>query len=520
MVNEQTVAAYPRLCVAYFFQFAIWGSWGVALGGYAGSTLGFSPTQVGWLYSAIPLGAIISPLFIGPIVDRYFAAQKMIALLHLLSGVCLLTAAFTTDFRWLVVLMILHGVFYMPTIALVNSVVFKHLPKSENAPLVFVFGTIGWIAINLVIDCFLGGMSTPGFLYVRAGASFFLAVYSLTLPNTPPKPISAEGRGDALGLGALKLFRDPTFLIFVICAFVASIPACNYYFPAMGKMLSQRDYPSPLTLGTLNQVSEILFMAALPFFVVRLGLKRVLLIGMLAWAVRYLCFTQDAFGFALAGLLLHGFCYSFLYVGAYMYGEKKAPADQKASVQSLLTFLLLGVGQMLGAQWEGLAERNAAPAFSEMQIAASDAGVQMPGWVNPKLQESNFKYLDLSGNVKRWMGKDEAAQRKDLGTELDRNQDNIITPHEIAAVGAEGLTLGETAFTGDDLTSNFMAIAAWKAGKQTDELGDDWQLTRDDYIAAQRADWARVFFIPSLFIFAVAGVFLIFGKEPKEEDRG
>ena len=280
------------------------------------------------------------------------------------------------------------------------------------------------------------------------------------------------------------------------------------------------DMLSPLTLGTLNQVSELLFMAALPFFVVRLGLKRVLLIGMLAWAVRYLCFTQDAFGFALAGLLLHGFCYSFLYVGAYIYGEKKAPADQKASVQSLLTFLLLGVGQMLGAQWEGLAERNAAPAFSEMQIAASDAGVQVPGWVNPKLQESNFRYLDLSGNVKRWMGKDEAAHRKDLGTELDRNQDNIITPYETAAVGAEGLMLGEATFTGDDLTSNFKAIAAWKAGKQPDELGDDWQLTRDDYIAAQRTDWARVFFIPSLFIFAVAAVFLILGKEPKEEDRG
>lgn len=519
MSNEKPAAAYPRLCVAYFFQFAIWGSWGVALGGYAGATLGFSPTQVGWLYSAIPLGAIISPLFVGPIVDRYFAAQKMIALLHLLGGACLLAAAFTTDFNLLLVLMILHGVFYMPTIALVNSVVFKHLPKSENAPLVFVFGTIGWIAINLVVDCFLGGMTTAGFLYMGASASFFLAVYSLTLPNTPPKPVSAEGRGDALGLGALKLFRDPVFLIFVACAFVASIPACNYYFPAMGKMLSERDYPSPLSLGTLNQVSELLFMAALPFFVVRLGLKRVLLIGMLAWAVRYLCFTQDAFGFALVGLLLHGFCYSFLYVGAYMYGEKKAPEDLKASVQSLLTFLLLGVGQMLGAQWEGFAERRAAPAFTEMQIAASEAGVQMPGWVNPKLQDSNFKYLDLSGNVKRWMGQDQAAQLKDIGTELDSNQDNILTREELAAVDDKGVTFGETNFTRDDLLANFKAIAAWKAEKKPDEVGDDWQVARDDYIAAQRADWAQVFLVPSLFIFAVAAVFLIFGKDPEAEDK-
>ena len=517
MSDNKPIAVYPRLCVAYFCQFAIWGSWGVALGGYAGSALGFSPTEVGWLYSAIPLGAIISPLFIGPIVDRYFAAQKMVASLHLLSGLCLLAAAFTCDFRLLLILMILHGVFYMPTIALVNSVVFKHLPKSENAPLVFVFGTIGWIVINLIIDGFLGGMSTPGFLYIGATVSFFLAFYSMTLPNTPPKAVTPGERGDALGLGALKLFRDPTFLVFVLCAFVASIPACNYYFPAMGKMLSQRDYPSPLSLGTLNQVSEILFMAALPFFVVRLGLKRVLLIGMLAWAIRYLFFTQDAFGFALVGLLLHGFCYSFLYVGAYMYGEKRAPENLKASVQSLLTFLLLGVGQMLGAQWEGLAERNAPPAFTKMQVAASEAGVAMPGWADPKLQDSYFKYLDLSGNVKRWLGKDEAATRKDLGTELDKNQDNRITPEEISAVGYEGLTLGESTFTRDDLLINFKAIAAWEAGKKPDELGEDWALARDAYIASQRANWAKVFFIPSLFIFAVAAIFLIFGKEPDKE---
>lgn len=515
MTDTKPIAVYPRLCLAYFCQFSIWGAWGIALGGYAGSTLGFLPTQVGWLYSAIPLGAIISPLFIGPIVDRYFAAQKMIALLHFLSGLCLLAAGFTADFRLLVILMVLHGVFFMPSIALINSVVFKHLPKSENAPYVFVFGTIGWIVVNLVIDCFLGGMGTPGFLFIAAGMSFFLSVYALTLPDTPPKPASPDQKGDALGLGALKLFRDPTFVVFVLCAFVASIPACNYYFPSVGKMLSQRDYPSPLSLGTLNQVSELLFMAALPFFVVRLGLKRVLLIGMMAWVIRYLCFTQDAFVFALVGLLLHGFCYSFLYVGAYMYGEKRAPADLKASVQSLLTFLLLGVGQMLGAQWEGYAERNAPPAFTEMRVAASAAGVQMPGWVDPKLQDSNFKYLDLSGNVKRWMGKDEAAQRKDIGTELDRDQDNKVTVAEIEAVGDEGVVFGETSFTRDDLLNNFRAIAAWKAGKKPEELGDKWEVARDDYIAAQRANWSQVFLVPAVFIFVVGVIFMFFGKEPE-----
>jgi hypothetical protein len=140
----------------------------------------------------------------------------------------------------------------------------------------------------------------------------------------------------------------------------------------------------------------------------------------------------------------------------------------------------------------------------------------MPGWVDPNLQDSNFKYLDLSGNVKRWMGKDEATTRQDIGTELDKNQDNIISPDEIAAVEEE-VTLGGTTFTVEDLELNFKAIAAWKAGKTPDELGEDWSVTREDYIASQKADWSRVFFVPSIFIFAIAAIFLIFGKDPDRE---
>ena len=386
-----------RLSIAYFLEFAIWGGWAIALGGFATGVLGFSGPQVGWLYSAIPLGAIISPLFIGPIADRFFPAQYVVAVLHVLSGACLIACGFTESFGVLMTLMILHGIFFMPTIALINSVVFKHLPNPDYAPRVFVFGTLGWIAVNIFTESVCGGMTSPAFFIVSGVISLVLAAYCCTLPNTPPK--GAQG-GDVLGLGALKLLGDSTFAVFVLCAFLASIPACGFFFAIIGSMLGQRGYPSPLALGTLNQVSEILFMVLLPIFVTKIGLKRVLIVGMLAWVARYFAFMSPAFGFAIIGLLLHGFCYSFLYVGAYMYADKKAPEALKASVQSLLAFLLLGVGQFAGAQLAGVLMSQYPPAVTQMAVAAQEAGVSLPVWEDPTMKDSAWRYLDLAGTVK------------------------------------------------------------------------------------------------------------------------
>lgn len=531
--TKSSSGIYPRLCLAYFCQFAIWGSWAGALGGYAGDILKLPAMQIGWLYAAIPLGAVISPLFIGPIADRFFSAQKVVAFLHALGGLCLLTAGWLCasekqTFASLMTLILLSGVCFMPTIALVNSIVFKHLPNPDNAPRVFMFGTIGWIVINLFIAAFCGGASTPNFFFVGGAVSIFLAVYSLSLPDTPPKGAPAPGeKSDALGLGALKLFKNPTFAIFAFCIFLGSIPACNYFFSAQVLFLTQRGYPSPLALTTLNQFSEVFFMALLPLFVTKIGLKRVLLLGLLAWSLRYICFAQGgAYGFewALVGLILHGLCYSFLYVGAYMYADKKAPADLKASVQSLMAFLLLGVGQVLGSLGYGQIADKYPPEISSMTVAKhgdkENAEGPLPPWADIKRADSAWKYLDLGATVTSMMAKDKEgadavkAAPSDLGVLLDTNKDNVITKEELNAI-TEPITLNGVTYTKENLETIFGKIA--EMSKST-----DGSVTHAQWLAAQANDWKMIFRLPAAFIGVFFLLFLALGKDPvvaKKDDE-
>ena len=533
-MSENKSAIYPRLCIAYFLQFAIWGSWGVALGGFAGGTLELKGSLVGWLYLAMPIGAIISPLFIGPIADRYFSAQKVIALLHALSGVALLFAGFAggkESFALLMLAMLLHGICFTPTIGLVNAIVFKHLPKASNAPYVFVFGTFGWIVVNLVISGFLGGFENANFLFAGGIISIVLAGYCLTLPDTPPKGAAeGEGKGDALGLGALAMLKEPAFAIFVVCAFIASIPACNFFFPILGNVLSQRGYPAPLALGTLCQISELLFMTALPFFVLKFGLKKVVIIGMLAWALRYVAFAQWGFSYAVIGLLLHGFCYSFLYVGAYMYGEKVAPDHLKASVQSLLTFLLIGVGQALGAYWGGMAmEANPAPvvgivdaellpdSFLKTDDDGEVTGAALPAWSNPD-ENKAWGLLDLSGNFNKMLGKGKkAVEVKDLSTEV-ADGDSTITLAEIQAIPEDGVTIGDKTYSAADVEQTFRAVAAVGTDDPSGAELEDVSVTREDWLKVQATGWDKVFIIPALFLLVICGIFAVAGKDPKDEE--
>ncbi|MDO5582162.1 MAG: MFS transporter, partial [Planctomycetia bacterium] len=370
MGETKISCVYPRLQLAYLLQFAIWGSWNIALGGFLNS-VHMPGWQIGYIFMAIPLGAIIAPMFIGPIADRFFSAQKVLGLLHLISGVALALCGLiclqgmkegSVSFPNLMILMLLSGICYMPSIPLINTVVFKHLPNVSSAPRVFIFGTVGWILVNLVVEIFCEGATKPYFFFVGGGCGIFLGLYSFTLPNTPPKGAPSKGeKNDVLGLEALRMFKNPIFTMFVLCAFMVSIFGSNYYFPALVPYLSEHGYPAPLALGTLNQFSELFFMAILGFCVYRFGLKWVLVFGMSAWAVRYFLFTIDGFHFALIGLLLHGLAYAFLYTAAYMFGDRVAPPQLKASVQSLLAFLLLGIGQVLSGWIYGYQLDKCAP---------------------------------------------------------------------------------------------------------------------------------------------------------------
>ena len=327
MSSQHPPLVRTRLSIMMFLEFFLWGGWGVAITGYAAS-LGFTGGQIGWLGAVTAIGAIISPLFVGLIADRYFAAQRILFVLHLLGGACLIAAGFQKTFPGLMALMMLNGLFFMPTIALVNSVGFRHIPNPDMFPRIAVLGTVGWIMAVLLASVFLGGATKPNFLFQSGVAGIVLAFYCLTLPHTPPKGKAAGG--DVFGLGALSLLKESSLLIFTVCVFVVSLVACGYFFTLQVPMLQQRGYPSPLALTSLNQFSELIFMFSMPWFVSRLGLKRVVALGMLAWGLRYLCFACPDFSAALIGLVLHGFCYSFFYVGSYMYFDQRAPAELKS----------------------------------------------------------------------------------------------------------------------------------------------------------------------------------------------
>jgi nucleoside transporter len=542
-----------RLSALMFLEFFTWGTWGVAITGYA-AHLGYSESQIGWLGAVPAIGAIVSPLFVGLIADRFFAAQRMLCVLHLMGGACLIAAGFQQSFLPLMILMLLNGMAFMPTIALANAVAFRHIPNPDRFPRIAVLGTIGWIAAILAASVLLGGEVRPNFLFLGGIGGIVLALYALTLPDTPPK--GAEAGADVFGLSALKLLKEPTFLIFTTCVFLFSIPACGYFFTLMVPMLRQRGYPAPLALTSLNQFAEIIFMFSMPWFVLKLGLKRVVLIGMGAWAIRYLCFARPEFHWALLGLILHGFCYSFFYVGAYMYVDRRAPAALKASAQSLVAFLLVGVGYLVGAKGAGfmMGEFPAAVPFAwqgslvdirpqteirpgdtkriivkvtgkswqpEQTVVDFDGGdlkvqevkMPLPPWNAP---ESAWRYLDLSGTVKQFLSGEKSEPEPDLADKLDRNHDGKITLAEVEAIDDAGLKFGGNTYSRSEMIDLFHRVAALQEDKAPQ---GEISLDRQQWLRAQSCNWGPIWLWPSAAAFVILGVFAIaFRDKPQQQE--
>ncbi|MBQ9370884.1 MAG: MFS transporter [Thermoguttaceae bacterium] len=342
-------AMYLRLQIAYALEFAVWGCWSYKLGGYCAA----HHINGGLLYSAFALGALFAPV-IGPIADKKFAAQKVFAFMQLICGLALFAChkvahdvamnvplgiganeTVAPGFLWLA-LMFIAGLMFMPSIPLLNAIVFKHIPNKDRSPWIFIFGTLGWIAVNLLLKYMPLNSGMENLYLVDGAVAILLAIYALTLPDTPP---SGNTSSDPFGFKALALFKNPSFAIFIVCATIVGIFGSNFYFAMMDQCFPEK--------GTLNQFSEIFFMAALGIAVGKIGLKWVLTIGMAAWGVRYLLFSTGNDAMAVIGILCHGGAYAFLYTAAYMYGDKIAPKEMKASVQALIAFLLLGVAQVL-----------------------------------------------------------------------------------------------------------------------------------------------------------------------------
>jgi len=339
-------------------EYFIWGSWYVTMATYMSEFLKSSGVQIGAAYSALAIATMISPFFIGMVADRFFAAQRIMGVLHLLGGVLLYSATLITDntaFYWVIVL---YSLLYMPTIALSNSIAFHQMTDpGKQFPWIRVFGTVGWIVAGLMIAA-LSIEKTQFTFHMAAIASVALGLISFILPNTPPKgkPTSTS-IASTLGADAFVLFKDKPYLIFFIAAILVCIPL-SFYYGFANLFLNESGMENAAGKMILGQVSEAMFILAIPFLFNSIGVKKMLLLGMTAWMLRYVCFAYgnvDANLWMLyAGIILHGICYDFFFVTGYMYTEKKAGERIKNATQGLFTFATYGLGMFIGTYFSGL----------------------------------------------------------------------------------------------------------------------------------------------------------------------
>lgn len=351
-----------RLSVMMFLQFFIWGGWFVTLGTFLGGTLGASGGEIGMAFSTQSWGAIIAPFIIGLIADRFFNAERILGILHLVGAVLMYLMYQSGDFASFYPYVLGYMIAYMPTLALVNSVSFGQMkdPAKEFGK-IRVWGTIGWIVAGLVISyvfswdsqqAIADGMLRNTFM-LCAIASAALGVYSFTLPATPPasKGQEASGLSELLGLDALSLLKDKNFLVFFLSSVLICIPLAFYYQNA-NPFLTEIGVENATGKMTLGQVSEVLFMLALPVFLNRFGIKLTLMLGMAAWVLRYALFALgDADGgvmLLIVGIALHGICYDFFFVSGQIYTNAKATEQCKSAAQGLITLATYGVGMLVG----------------------------------------------------------------------------------------------------------------------------------------------------------------------------
>ena len=350
-----------QLSFLFFLEFFIWGGWFVTMGTFLSQEFNASGSQLAQAYETQSIGAIIAPFVIGLIADRYFAAQKILGILHLVGAALLFTVSEAESFASFYPYIFIYMLLYMPTLALANAVAFNQMkdPSKEFAS-IRVLGSIGWIAAGITIGTMAweGSQTLKYTFYMASGASAFLGIYSFFLPNTPPRLGSDKKPSlrEILGLDALAMLKDRGFLFFFIASILICIPLAFYYQHA-NQFLNEVGMQAAASKMIFGQISEVLFLLLLPFFIKRYGIKNALIVGILAWGVRYLLFAFGDTGaqtwMLLFGILLHGICYDFFFVSGQIYTDFKAGETYKSTAQGLITLATYGVGMLIGFRFAG-----------------------------------------------------------------------------------------------------------------------------------------------------------------------
>jgi len=339
-----------------FLQFFIWGAWFVTMATYLTSGLGFSDGENALAYATQSWGAILAPFIIGLVADKYVNAERLLGVIHLVGAVLMYLLANATQFAGFYPYLLVYMILYMPTLALVNAISFRQIDDPARLfGYIRFWGTLGWIIAGLLISYGFDWDADAGLLRntftMAAVASAILGIFSFTLPATPPQKGAGGGLRGALGLDALALLRDRNFLVFFVASVLICIPLAFYYQHA-NQFLTEISVANAAGIQTLGQASELVFMLLVPFFLKRFGMKATLLIGMLAWAARYVLFAFGNAGdlvFALiVGIVLHGVCYDFFFVSGQVFTDSKAGTRYKSAAQGLITLATYGVGMLFG----------------------------------------------------------------------------------------------------------------------------------------------------------------------------
>lgn len=342
--------------VMMFLQFFVWGAWYATGGNYMKSR---GMADVIYLaYMASPIGSIISPFFLGMVADRFFAVQRVMGIMHILSGLFIFLAPIIAEGTFLstplfLIFLLFHMLCYMPTVGLATATAFHLLKDREREfPVVRVFGTTGWIAAGIIVSYFLQGDTTALPMYVAGAGGILMGLYSFTLPHVPPPGAGRKfSVRDVLGLDALTQLKSRSFVVFIVGILLTSIPLATY-FAYVPVFMRDAGIENPAFRMTFGQMSEVLFLLLLPWFFLRFGVKWVLIMGMVAWIIRYALFAVSApEGVAwmiMCGIILHGACYDFVYVAGQVYMDKRATAAIRAQAQGLFVLVSYGIGQGLG----------------------------------------------------------------------------------------------------------------------------------------------------------------------------